>query len=98
MEKHALTDDQKLQAVLELLQGKDSTAGICTRYQVSQTYLYKLRDRAMAAMADAVKNQRERPRTEEERLQKELEHAKQFIGDQAIVIQAFKKKLGLTTT
>lgn len=98
MEKHTLTDDQKQQAVLELIQGKDSTAGICTRFHVSQTYLYKLRDRALAAMAEAVKNQRERPRSDEERLQKELEHAKQFIGDQAIVIQAFKKKLGLTST
>jgi len=98
MEKHTLNDDQKLQAVLELMQGKDSTAGICNRYQVSPTYLYKLRDRALAAMAEAVKNQRERPRSGEERLQKELEHAKQFIGDQAIVIQAFKKKLGLNAT
>jgi len=93
-----LSDDQKLAAVLELMQDRDSVAGICTRYQISSTYLYKLRDRALAAVAESVKNKRERPVSEEERLKKELDHAKQFIGDQAIVIQAFKKKLGLTST
>jgi len=95
MSKHTLTDEQKYQAVLDLLQGKESTSAICTRNQISQTYLYKLRDRALEAMAESVKNRQERPFTREERLENDLSKAKLLIADQAIVIQAFKKKLGL---
>jgi len=91
-----LTDDQKCQAVMDLLQGHGGVSEICTRYGISQTYLYKLRDRAIAAVAGAVKNQRDRPRTREEQLEQELAKAKQLLGDQVLVINAFKKKLGLT--
>jgi transposase-like protein len=98
MSKHMLTDEQKYQAVLDLLQGKESTSAICTRYQISQTYLYKLRDRALEAMAESVKNRQERPFTREDRLENDLSRAKLLIADQAIVIQAFKKKLGLINT
>ena len=96
MPKKFLSDEQKLQAILELLQGKESHASICNRYGISQTYLYKLRDRAMQAIAESVKNKKDRPRTREEQLEAELAEAKQLVGDQAIFIQAFKKKLGLT--
>ena len=92
MPQSKLTEDRKYQAVLDVLQGNGSLTEICNRYSISQTYLYKLRDRALAA----VKNQQDRPRTREQRLDKELIKAKQLIGDQAIAIQAFKKKLGLT--
>jgi transposase-like protein len=95
MSKHMLTDEQKYQAVLDILQGKESTSAICTRNQISQTYLYKLRDRALEAMAESVKNRQERPFTREERLEHDLSKAKLLIADQAIVIQTFKKKLGL---
>ena len=91
-----LSDDQKYQAVMDLLQGDGTVSEICSRYGISQTYLYKLRDRAMAAVAEAVKNKQQRPRTREEQLDDELAKAKQLIGDQAIAIQLFKKKLGLT--
>ena len=96
MPKRFLSDEQKLQAVLDLLQGHESHAAICNRYGISQTYLYKLRDRAMQAIAESVKNKKDRPRTREEQLESELAEAKQLVGDQAIFIQAFKKKLGLT--
>jgi len=96
MPKRFLSDEQKLQAVLELLQGHESHAAICSRYGISQTYLYKLRDRAYQALAESVKNKKDRPKTREEQLEAELAEAKQLVGDQAIAIQAFKKKLGLT--
>ena len=50
----------------------------------------------MHAIADSVKNKKDRQKTREEQLEAELAEAKQFVGDQAIAIQAFKKKLGLT--
>lgn len=96
MPKKLLSDEQKLQAVLDLLQGHESHAAVCNRYGISQTYLYKLRDRAMQAIAESVRNKKDRPRTREEQLEAELAEAKQLVGDQAIFIQAFKKKLGLT--
>lgn len=95
MPRRTLSNDQKYQAVMELLQG-GSMSEICSRYGISQTYLYRLRDRALAAVAESVKNKQERPRTREDQLDTELSKAKQMIGDQAIAIQAFKKKLGLT--
>ena len=49
-------------------------------------------------MAESVKNRQERPYTREERLEHDLTKAKLLIADQAIVIQAFKKKLGLINT
>jgi len=98
MPTRKLSDDQKYQAVMDLLQGHGSLSEICSRYGISQTYLYKLRDRAIAAVSESVKNKQERPCTREERLENELSKAKQLIGDQAIAIQAFKKKLGLTDT
>ena len=95
MPRRTLSNDQKYQAVMELLQG-GSMSEICSRYGISQTYLYRLRDRALSAVAESVKNKQDRPRTREEQLDTELSKAKQMIGDQAIAIQAFKKKLGLT--
>ena len=83
---------------MDLLHGKGSLTEICNRYGLSQTYLYKLRDRALQAVSEAVKNKQKRPRTREERLERKLVKAKQLLGDQAIAIQAFKKKLGLTDT
>ena len=56
MPKSKLTDDRKYQAVLDVLQGNGSLTEICNRYSISQTYLYKLRDRALSAVSEAVKN------------------------------------------
>ena len=98
MQSSKLTEERKYQAVMDVLQSNGSLTEICNRYGISQTYLYKLRDRALAAVSEAVKNKQELPRTREERLEKELVKAKQLIGDQAIALQAFKKKLGLTDT
>ena len=95
MSKSTITEEEKYQAVLDLLQGKDTLSAICNNYNISPTYLYKLRDRALEAMAEAVKNKQERPRTREERLESELNKTKQLVADQAIAIQAFKKKMGL---
>ncbi len=96
MSTSKLSDDQKHQAVMDLLQGNGSLSAICSRYGISQTYLYRLRDRAIDAVAESVKNKQNRPQSREDRLERELSKAKQLIGDQAIAIQAFKKKLGLT--
>ena len=45
-----LSETDKVQAVLDLIQAKGTMAEICNRYGISPTYLYKLRDRALKAV------------------------------------------------
>ncbi len=86
-----LSDADKAQAVLDLLQGKGTMAEICTRYGISPTYLYKLRDRALEALKVAVAGGEKRDISRERQLELELNRAKQLIGDQALVIEILKK-------
>ena len=41
------TDEQKYEIALDLIAGKLSHAEICRKWQISSTYAYKLRDRAL---------------------------------------------------
>jgi len=41
------TDEQKLEIALELLAGKLSHAEVCRKWDISSTYAYKLKDRAV---------------------------------------------------
>ena len=91
MPKKKLSDQDKYQAVMDLLAGRGTHAEIGNRYGISQTYLYKLRDRVLEAVQDAVKGKKERPTGREETLEQELKQAKAFIGDQALVIDVLKK-------
>jgi transposase-like protein len=86
-----LSDADKAQAVLDLLQGKGTMAEICNRYGISPTYLYKLRDRALEAVKVAVAGGEKRDISRERQLELELNRAKQLIGDQAMVIEILKK-------
>ncbi len=92
MPKKKLSDEDKYNAVMDLLEGRGSTAEICTRYGISQTYLYKLRDKATVAIRAGIKAGFGKKSTAEGRLEHELEKAKQFIGDQALVISVLKKR------
>ncbi len=67
-----LSDADKAQAVLELLQGKGTMAEICNRYGISPTYLYKLRDRALEALKVAVAGGEKRDISRERQLELEL--------------------------
>jgi transposase-like protein len=86
-----LSDADKAQAVLDLLQGKGTLAEICNRYGISPTYLCKLRDRALEAVKVAVAGGEKRDIYRERQLELELNRAQQFIGDQAMVIEILKK-------
>lgn len=86
-----LSDADKAQAVLDLLQGQGTMAEICNRYGISPTYLYKLRDRALEAVKVVVAGGEKRDISRERQLELELNRAKQLIGDQAMVIEILKK-------
>ncbi|MFC1724634.1 hypothetical protein ACFL4T_03335 [candidate division KSB1 bacterium] len=92
MPKKKLSDEDKFNAVMDLLEGRGIQAEICSRYGISQTYLYKLRDKASEAIKASLKAGFGKKSTEEGRLNHELEKAKQFIGDQALLIEALKKR------
>jgi transposase len=91
MRAQKLTDADKVQAVMDLLQGKGTMAEICNRYGISPTYLYKLRDRALDAVKGAVAGGGKRDLSREQQLEQELKRAKQLLGDQAMVIEVLKK-------
>ncbi len=93
MPKKKLSEEDKINAVMDLLEGRGTHSEICNRYGISQTYLYKLRDKATDAIRASMKAGFGRNSTEEGRLRHELEKAKQFIGDQALVISVLKKRL-----
>jgi len=92
MGKKRISEERKVQAVMDLFSGQGSHAEVCTRYGISQTYLYKLRDKALEGMKTAVSDGRRRDLTREQQLESELAEAKRFIGDQALVIEVLKKR------
>ena len=92
MTKKRLSEVDKYQAVMDLMTGNGTLAEICSRYGLSQTYLYKLRDKAQEAIKQSVGGSGKRSVSREERLEMELAKAKQFIGDQALVIEVLKKR------
>ncbi len=92
MPKKKLSDEDKYNAVMDLLECRGTQSEICNRYGISLTYLYKLRDKATDAIKVSVKAGFGRKSTEEGRLNVKLEKTKQFIGDQALLIEALKKR------
>ena len=96
MIKKRLSEADKYQAVMDLMTGKGTLAEICSRYGISQTYLYKLRDKVQEAVRQSVGDSRKRNVSREERLESELAEAKRFIGDQALVIEVLKKDVDRT--
>ena len=88
------TDEQKFEIALDLLAGKMSHAEVCRKWDISSTYAYKLKDRAMELLRDGIGRPTGRPSNEEERLKKKVADLEQLAGDQALVIHYFKKSQG----
>ena len=85
------TDEQKTAIVLELLSEKMSHAQVCRKYEISSTYAYKLRDRAMEILRSNIGRPAGRLEPETERLRKRVEDLEQLAGDQALAIRYLKK-------
>ena len=86
------TDEQKLGIALELLAGKLSHAEICRKWDISSTYAYKLKDRAVDILRKGVGRPAGRPSGEVEQLRRRVTDLEQLAGDQALLIRHFKKK------
>lgn len=88
------TDEQKLEIALELLSGKVSHAQICRKWDISSTYAYKLKDRALEILRKCIGRPAGRPSGEVEQLRKKVADLEQLAGDQALAIRYLKKKEG----
>jgi transposase-like protein len=85
------TDEQKLQIALDLLAGKLSHAEICRKYDISSTYAYKLKDRAVDILREGIGRPAGRTDAKTERLAKRVADLEQLAGDQALAIRHLKK-------
>ncbi len=88
------TDEQKLEIALELLAGNVSHAEICRKWDISSTYAYKLKDRALEVLRKGIGRPAGRPSGEVEQLRKKVTDLEQLAGDQALAIRYLKKKEG----
>jgi transposase-like protein len=88
------TDEQKLEIALEMISGKVSVAEICRKWDIGNTYAYKLKDRAMVLLRNGISKPVGRSSGEIERLQKKVLDLEQLAGDQALAIRYLKKKEG----
>lgn len=85
------TDEQKLEIALELLAGKLSASEVCRKWDISSTYAYKLKDRALEVLRGGIGKPVGSPSGEVERLRKKVADLEQLAGDQALLIRYFKK-------
>jgi transposase-like protein len=88
------TDEQKYEIALELLSGKISHAEICRKWDISSTYAYKLKDRALELLRNGISKPVGKPSADVERLRKKVCDLEQLAGDQALAIRYLKKKEG----
>lgn len=88
------SDEQKLQIALDLLSGKLSHSEICRKYEISSTYAYKLKDRALDILRDGIGRPAGRGDGESERLRRRVADLEQLAGDQALAIRYLKKNRG----
>ena len=85
------TDEQKFEIALELLAGKVSHAEVCRKWDISSTYAYKLKDRAVDILRKGIGRPAGRPSGQVEQLRKRVTDLEQLAGDQALLIRHFKK-------
>ena len=88
------TDEQKYEIALDLVSGKLSHAEICRKWDISGTYAYKLRDRALELLRQGIGRPTGKSDGETERLKKRVLDLEQLAGDQALAIRALKKTRG----
>ena len=95
MPTNKFTDEQKLQIALDLFSGKLSHSEVCRKYDISATYAYKLKDRALEILRQGIGRANGKPDNEIERWKKRATDLEQLAGDQALVIRSLKKTQGL---
>ena len=88
------TDEQKFAVALDLIAGKLSHAEVCRKYDISATYAYKLKDRALDILREGIGRPAGRPDATTEKLREKVADLEQLAGDQALAIRLLKKTRG----
>ena len=89
------SDEQKMEIALDLVSGKLSHAEICRKWDISSTYAYKLKDRALEILRAGIGHPTGKPDPKVAKLKKKVEDLEQLAGDQALAIRILKKNRGL---
>ena len=85
------TDEQKYEIALELISGKVSHAEVCRKWNISSTYAYKRKDRALELLRQGMARPAGKADAETERLRRKVADLEQLAGDQALAIRYLKK-------
>ena len=85
------TDEQKMEIALDLISGKISHAEVCRKWDISPTYAYKLKDRALELLRQGMARPAGKPDAEAEKLRRKVADLEQLAGDQALAIRYLKK-------
>ena len=80
--------EEKYQIVMESLDHNTTQAEICRRHGIFPTQLAKWKQQFLEGGKDAISHYRKGDEREEE-----IENLKKIIGEQSLVIDAFKKRL-----
>ncbi len=82
------TKEQKLEIALELISGKLSRHEGCRKHEISSTYAYKLKDRALELLRQGIDQPAQRPSSREKEFERRVGELEQLAGDQALTIRA----------
>lgn len=85
------TDEQKMEIAMDLIAGKLSHAEICRKWDISSTYAYKLKDRALDILREGIGRPAGKPDPQRSQLEKRVADLEQLAGDQALAIRYLKK-------
>ncbi len=93
MNRRKWSNEGKVTIVLEMVKGEESIAAICARHGVSATQAYRWQEQFLAGGRAVLADRRQRgsldPVADENRRLKEL------AGQQALIIEAQKKLVGI---
>jgi transposase-like protein len=90
-QERKFTDEQKVEIALDLVGGKLSHAEICRKWDISPTYAYKLKDRALELLRQGMARPAGKPDAEAATLRRKVADLEQLAGDQALAIRYLKK-------
>ena len=85
------TDEQKLEIAMDLISGKLSHSEICRKWDISSTYAYKLKDRALEILREGIERPTGNPDPKVGQMEKRIADLEQLAGDQALAISYLKK-------
>jgi transposase-like protein len=89
MRKNNLTEEEQKLAVLEILQGRKTAGQVAKERGISDSLVYKWRDKALTAVQEAFSEKNRRGKKDD--AASERERLLKIIGEQACVIDTLKK-------